>query len=584
MDLEIVSNKLSNYFGDNIKLVFVSQTIIIIVTKDDIVYEFDNNLETFLVFNNNCNIESYIESKILNELCYKRVIDFKNNITDVIARNNDGQLYFWKYWKSIYSEKKLSLTQYLSDKHIIHICCGFSHSLVLTNSGEVYAWGENGFGQVGNGSYSEALVPIKLNHFNNHKVIQISCGFDHSLALTESGRVFSWGDNQLGQLGRNNNNEDVNKPSEITFLTNKIAINKISCGRFHSLLLSQNGDIYWFGNNGCEEQIIPKKLTNNKIKFIDIASHYCYDICVAQTEDWVYVWGECKGVNEETDIISSKELKQTPFKTFEQFYNNFLGITHNPIHKLIDLRIKTQLTQNGKYKENFEEIEELGEGYYGKVVKVKEKDSSDEYAIKKIEFKSEDSPQLLKEVQIFYTIERTLFLNAVESEDLWLENNCVSMNHNKNGLILYIQMELCDTTLETVINQIREDSFICENETLTLLGFRIASYIFFQILRGVNQLHKSDPPIIHWDLHSKNILLKKHYDEEKEKYSIRVKIADFGLAKIRELAQKSQTVLPKSSSNSSSPKVSSDGSYTKKDDICALAELMSQLLYIDPNR
>jgi alpha-tubulin suppressor-like RCC1 family protein len=578
MDSEIVSNKLNNYFRNNIKLVSVSRIFIIIVTKDDRVYMIDNNLETFLVFNNNSNIENYIESKILNELCYKGVIDFKNNINDVIARNNNGQLYC--YDRNRYNSQ---FTQYLSDKHITDICCGYAYSLVLTHCGQVYAWGQNSFGQIANPSNDSQSIPIKLNHFNNHKVIQISCGDFHSMALTESGRVFSWGWNKFGQLGLNNNNERVNKPS-IVSLSNQIAINKISCGRGHSLLLSQNGDIYWFGYNGIEIQITPKKLTINSNKSIDIASHYNYDICVALMEDWIYFWGECKRDDEETDIISSKELKQTPFKTFEQFYNNFLGITHNPIHKLIDLRIKMQLTQNGKYKKSFEEIEKLGEGHYGVVVKVKGKYFGDEYAIKKIEFKSEDSAQLLKEVQIFYTIERTLFLNAVEFKDLWLENNCVSMNDNKNGLILYIQMELCDTTLKTVINQILEDSFICENKTLTLLGFRIASYIFFEILYGVNQLHKSNPPIIHLDLHSENILLKKHYDEEEEKYSIDVKIADFGLAKIRELAQKSQTVLPKSSSNSSSQKVSSDGFYTTKYDIYQLAQIMSQLFCIDPNR
>jgi serine/threonine protein kinase len=145
-------------------------------------------------------------------------------------------------------------------------------------------------------------------------------------------------------------------------------------------------------------------------------------------------------------------------------------------------------------------------------------------------------------------------------------------------------MELCDTTLETVINQILNDSYICENNTLTLLGFYITSYIFVEILEDVNHLHKQKPQILHCDLHSKYILFKKHYNKKEEKYEICVKLSDFGLAKICELAQKSQTVLPKSSSKYSLPQVSSDGSYTTKMDICALAHIMSQLLCIDPNR
>ncbi len=58
----------------------------------------------------------------------------------------------------------------------------------------MYAWGANRFGQVGNGSngYHEyQLTQIKVNGFNGGKVIQISCGAFHSMARTESGRVFS---------------------------------------------------------------------------------------------------------------------------------------------------------------------------------------------------------------------------------------------------------------------------------------------------------------------------------------------------------------------------------------------------------
>jgi hypothetical protein len=578
MDSEVVTNKLNNYFRNNIKLIFVCEGIIIIVTKQDIVYQFNNNLETFLVFSNDYNIESYISSQILNQLCYKGVIDLKNTYNDVIARTINGQLYYWA--KSKHSVHKLSLTQYLSDKQIIDFCCGRCYSLVLTHCGQVYAWNHiDSIDSAQVGDASNQLIPIKTNAFNDEKVIQISCGYWHSMALTESGRVFSWGSNDFGQLARINNNEDGNKPS-IVSLSNKIAIKKISCGQCHSLLLSQNGDIYWFGFNGLEKQTTPKKVINCD-KLIDIASHYDCDICVAQTEDWVYVWGAGVGINDTT--IISKELEKTKFKTFEQFYNNFLGITYKPIDQLIDFRIKMQLTENGKYRHDLEEIKELGEGRYGKVFKVKMKSSS-EWAIKKIEFTSEKEANLLKEVQIFNAINRKLLSNTVSFFDLWLENNCVSINGDINSLILYIWMELCDTTLETVINEILKDSYICENNTLTLLGFYITSYIFVEILKGVNDLHKQNPQILHCDLHSGNILLKKDYDKEKEKYSIHVNIVDFGLAKICELAQKSQTVLPKSSSKYSLPQVSSDGSYTLKNDIYALADIWTQLFCIDPFR
>jgi serine/threonine protein kinase len=185
-------------------------------------------------------------------------------------------------------------------------------------------------------------------------------------------------------------------------------------------------------------------------------------------------------------------------------------------------------------------------------------------------------------VQNFYAIEKTFSNYFVGFSDLWLENGSLSMNNNENGLILYIQMDLCDTTLQNIINQM---FVIRQNKTLTLLGFYIASHIFGEILKGVNLLHKSYPQILHCDLYSENILIEKITDfKEKGKHRINVRISDFGLAKICELAQKSETVLPKSSSNYSSLQESSDGSYTFKKDIYALADIWIQLFCIDPNR
>jgi alpha-tubulin suppressor-like RCC1 family protein len=86
-----------------------------------------------------------------------------------------------------------------------------------------------------------------VNGFYNEKVVMISCGGYHSMALTKSGFVFSWGYNCDGQLGHNDADEcDI--PSVITRrdkIMGKYAkinktITKISCGLFHSLLLSSD--------------------------------------------------------------------------------------------------------------------------------------------------------------------------------------------------------------------------------------------------------------------------------------------------------------------------------------------------------
>ncbi len=90
----------------------------------------------------------------------------------------------------------------MRQKHIKDICYG-SHIIVSTISGEVYSWGRNTWGQIGIGSDErEVSITQQLKDcFNGEKVKEISCGFEHSLALTESGRVFRWGWNAYKQSG-----------------------------------------------------------------------------------------------------------------------------------------------------------------------------------------------------------------------------------------------------------------------------------------------------------------------------------------------------------------------------------------------
>jgi serine/threonine protein kinase len=94
-------------------------------------------------------------------------------------------------------------------------------------------------------------------------------------------------------------------------------------------------------------------------------------------------------------------------------------------------------------------------------------------------------------------------------------------------------MELCDKTLDDVIEEFDKESHLKTNETLSTLGYYIASQIFTQILKGVNHLHKQNPPLIHRGLKPANILLKK--SDRKE---FCVKIADFGLITIHDFPEK----------------------------------------------
>ncbi|KAK6923492.1 Regulator of chromosome condensation, RCC1 [Dillenia turbinata] len=78
---------------------------------------------------------------------------------------------------------------------------GWRHTMALTSDGKLYGWGWNKFGQVGVGDNADHCSPAQVQFPHDQKVVQISCGWRHTLAVTERNNVFSWGRGTNGQLG-----------------------------------------------------------------------------------------------------------------------------------------------------------------------------------------------------------------------------------------------------------------------------------------------------------------------------------------------------------------------------------------------
>jgi alpha-tubulin suppressor-like RCC1 family protein len=78
---------------------------------------------------------------------------------------------------------------------------GPGHSLAVTSAGAVFAWGYNAHGELGNGKTTNSTVPVKVKLPGGKKVTAVAAGQIHSLALTSTGAVLAWGGNNFGQLG-----------------------------------------------------------------------------------------------------------------------------------------------------------------------------------------------------------------------------------------------------------------------------------------------------------------------------------------------------------------------------------------------
>lgn len=121
---------------------------------------------------------------------------------------------------------------------------GGEHSLILCNTGTVMSFGNNEFGQLGNGTTSsQQLTPVLVSGLND--VIAVACGSFHSLFLKNDGTVWACGNNYYGQLGDGTSTER-HTPVQVIGLND---ITAIACGSFHSLFLKSDSTVWACGYN-----------------------------------------------------------------------------------------------------------------------------------------------------------------------------------------------------------------------------------------------------------------------------------------------------------------------------------------------
>ena len=137
-------------------------------------------------------------------------------------------------------------TLILSIPPIKNISAGGNHSLLLDVNGGVWSFGYNRNGQLGLGDKTNRDKPNLIPDILPIK--DISGGRCHSILLDVNGSVWSFGYNGYGQLGLGDHGRGTNRnnPTRVPGIP---PIKKVSGGRYHSILLDINGDVWSFGSN-----------------------------------------------------------------------------------------------------------------------------------------------------------------------------------------------------------------------------------------------------------------------------------------------------------------------------------------------
>jgi len=172
--------------------------------------------------------------------------------TSVIGR--EGSLYVWG--ENDYAQLGLGKTsdavdrpQKLENWHTSPVVCfaaGVGTSAILTRDGHAYSWGYNSYGQLGHGHARACETPTRILHENyeTDPFTMMVSGQYHSLGLTRTGKVFAWGRNEHGQIGHAG--EDTSAPKRVSLNGTVVSL---ACGYGHSAVLLDDGSMYVWGVN-----------------------------------------------------------------------------------------------------------------------------------------------------------------------------------------------------------------------------------------------------------------------------------------------------------------------------------------------
>jgi alpha-tubulin suppressor-like RCC1 family protein len=171
------------------------------------------------------------------------------------------------------------------------ISAGSFHSLALAApSGEAWAWGENGYGQLGDFTTVTSLTPVRVKSVP--AFVRIAGGGDHSLGLTASGFVWSWGRNQRGQLGRNTSSDQSAVPASVPTLT---GVSDIDAGAWISVALRTDGSssgVAWEWGNYIDAVVaLPVPLERRDIADVTAVSAGGRHYQVLKSDSTVWAWG-----------------------------------------------------------------------------------------------------------------------------------------------------------------------------------------------------------------------------------------------------------------------------------------------------
>ncbi|XP_075679394.1 RCC1 and BTB domain-containing protein 2-like [Dermatophagoides pteronyssinus] len=316
VDIELFQNDLKDI--DQEFITSIVSIFKITAFKKEMGFLFMTNNATYVYGEEICNWLSLQHDpkrpKQIDILNGKKIIQVDSGNEFVVVLTDDGLVYLASGDSNWQTNNTFRLISTGNDRFEM-IACGKIHLLLLRRDGTVFALGDNSAGQLtGNlhSSYNELVNTAVNNDLNNVKII--ACGGAHSLALTNTNEIYSWGWNNYGQLGLGDTNNH-RTPEMVSFPDVSInsQIKNIIAGLGHSLFLLEDGQIFGCGygqppiNDNKQNSSVPTKIPIENVQSV-VCKNYLYFSFALDHSSHYYVWGELNN----KELVKLKKLHARP--------------------------------------------------------------------------------------------------------------------------------------------------------------------------------------------------------------------------------------------------------------------------------
>ncbi|KAL3843185.1 hypothetical protein ACJMK2_021135 [Sinanodonta woodiana] len=259
------------------------------------------------------------------------------------GQQTDKHLSLWSWGANSYGQlgngtqedvlKPREITPFPIPDFPILITGGGGHTLILTEKHQIWLCGSNNKGQLGLGTTSDVAVPTLVAKIQDESVVVVTGGWDFSMAVTATGRLYSWGSNAFGQLGSSDRGKLSPLPAFVP-ISPTFHVTSVAAGMRHAVAITDSGQVFTWGH-GKRGQLgiliegeIPDKLHTphpvrlpEDVKQILTVVAGSYHTGVNTGAGVLYIWG-CNRFGQTTQNPGSVQCVPTPYQLDKSYFGD----------------------------------------------------------------------------------------------------------------------------------------------------------------------------------------------------------------------------------------------------------------------